>query len=256
MTKEIIIKDIINFIPSETLRKEIVKNNYEMKDLDILYFVSKYCKVYSIKIKCLKNMILLLEDKKILQFCKLLYQFECEKYNDFTKDKRRYIYEAIPYADEEGCGAMLFSKFKKAYQYIMECRDIELSSKIKKKYLDDEIPDFCYPDAGLEAEVIYNNKTDIINVKNYNIDLKFDVWANYLDFEMCDYKKHGIINGYYRPMISDIFKEGCKVKLNHANNDYIGYIKSNDLNSFSNPCYLLTDKYTIECNYEELEIIE
>ena len=220
MTREEIVKIIIELIPSKTLKKEIVKSNFMLDDIDILYIIDNYCDIYYQKLKCLNNLINIIKDEKVLNYCKMIYQYEIKKYDDFVSNKRKHIFEAIPDADQVEYANMFFSKFEKASKYIEMCKEIETNAIIKKKYLDDQIPDFAYPSAGLQAKVIYG-KNGILSVENYNVYLNFELWSYYYGFDICDYPKKGIISGHYRTNISNIFKEGDKAKVEKDGKMYI-----------------------------------
>ena len=88
-------KQIIELIPSKTMRDAIITNNHKFIDIEYVQLVQEFSKSWENKLNLLKQIKENIENKDLISYIEAYVESEINAYNKFTKKEDNYVYDVI-----------------------------------------------------------------------------------------------------------------------------------------------------------------
>ena len=226
-------KQIIELIPSKTMRDAIKENNYKFSDIEYVQLVENFSKSWNNKLNLIKQIKENIENKNLISYIEAYVESEINAYNKFTKKEDNYVYDVImdhiSKHEEERflCTSFdsimkVIDSYKENYKEYINVDNLNNIEIVKRKISNWDKPEEIEEDANIivylnenmEIDCIYDD--NYVDPEDYNLEMKcikyptvfkagelvcidknkynFQV-ANYRDYyySIADGKKYGIV---------------------------------------------------------------
>lgn len=226
-------KQIIELIPSKTMRDAIKENNHKFTDIEYVQLVEEYSKSWENKLNLLKQIKENISNQNLISYINAYVESEINAYNKFTKKEENYVYDVIMdhKSNYEGerflCSSFdsimkVIESYKENYkEYInvdnlknIEIVKRKISNWGKSKEIDENENIIVYLNENMEINCIYDD--NYVDPEDYNLEMKCIKYptifkagelvyidkskynlrvANYCDYyySIADGKKYGLV---------------------------------------------------------------
>lgn len=88
-------KQIIELIPSQTMKEAIKVHNHKFTDIEYVQLVEKFSKSWENKLNLLKQIKTNITNKDLISYIEAYVESEMNAYNKFVKKEDNYVYDVI-----------------------------------------------------------------------------------------------------------------------------------------------------------------
>ena len=180
-------KQIIELIPSKTMRDAIKENNHKFTDIEYTKLVLEFSTSWKNKLNLLNSIKDNTDNKNLIDYIESYVRCEMNAYNDFIKNEEEYVYDVIMDCRSENSERYLCPTYESIliviknyienYKNYLE-EDLGHIEIVKRKIslwdspeeIDEPNEIVVYLNANLEIEVIYDN-SDYIDPEDYDLDM-------------------------------------------------------------------------------------
>lgn len=220
-------KQIIELIPSKTMRDAIKECEHKFTDLEYVQMVEEFAKSWHSKIDLLNKIKENINDKDIVSYIEAYVKSEINAYNKFIRTEENYVYDVIMDCisnhDEEKylCVSIdslmnVIDSYRENYKEVINEDDFKHIKIIKRKISSwntpkeiDEVRNIdVYFNENMEIHSIYDD--DYINPEDYNLNMnaiKYPTIFKAGDLVYIDKNKYELQVGKYTDYYYSISKD-------------------------------------------------
>ncbi len=182
-------KQIIELIPSKTMRDAIITNNHKFIDIEYVQLAQEFSKSWENKLNLLKQIKENIENKDLISYIEAYVESEINAYNKFTKKEDNYVYDVIMdhMSNYEGERFLCYSfdsimkvidSYKENYKEYINVGNLKNIEIVKRKISNWDTPEeideneniIVYLNESMEIYCIYDD--GYVDPEDYNLNVK------------------------------------------------------------------------------------